>query len=229
MSVPRPRLVPLMVRELRGAAGRMAFFVLCLAVGVAAVVAVAGIAGGLDSGLRREGRRLLAADLMVEGPEPMPAELGTVLERLSGGEKVRRADLRELVTMVSRGGPEAGRARQAEPPGRRENLMDERSTRASARPAPDRDGRTSADASAGLDALRRRPDAPARTPTGSADGAGRAAPSGGRSGEAADPARQETPDPAAGGGPVGGPFDRDLSWLSSRWWTDRIRFTETWS
>jgi len=167
VSVPRPRLLPLMVRELRGAAGRMTFFVLCLAVGVAAVVAVAGLSGGLDSGLRREGRTLLAADLAVRGPEPVPAKLETVLKRLSGERAVRRADLRELVTMVSVDGPAGGRARQAEPPGRRENLPPERSTRASARPAPDQGSPSEADAGASLDALRPRPDAPARPPTGS--------------------------------------------------------------
>ncbi len=222
MSVPRPRLVPLMLRELRGSAGRMAFFVLCLAVGVAAVVAVAGVSGGLDSGLRKEGRQLLAADLEVRGPEPAPAALGAVLERLGDGGRGRRADLRELVTMVSvdepgaRSGPVAGRARRAEPPGPRENLAGGRSTRASARPTPDRAGTDTADAGAGLDALRPRPDAPARTPTSSADEAGSSAGNEATS-DAGTASAQVTlsktaNEDATGGG--GDPMERDPSSLS---------------
>jgi len=226
VSVPRPRLVPLMVRELRGAAGRMAFFVLCLAVGVAAVVAVAGVSEGLDAGLRREGRRLLAADLVVQGPEPMPAALGKTLQGLAGAGPVRRADLRELVTMVStvsasaaegtasQGGPAGRAAEKAPPPGRRESLTGERSTRASARPASGLDGRPRADADAGLDALRAGPSPPPSPPTGSAAETGNAAPLGGASrrtggseqgppgsiGGATTAAEQKPPAPAAGAG-----------------------------
>ncbi|MGH9360654.1 MAG: hypothetical protein ACRD2T_01965, partial [Thermoanaerobaculia bacterium] len=56
-----------MLRESRGARGRLAFFVACLGVGVAAVVAVAGLSASLDQGIRSEARQLLAADLAVEG------------------------------------------------------------------------------------------------------------------------------------------------------------------
>ena len=50
-----------MHREARGSASRFAFFVACLAVGVAAIVAVAGLSDGLDRGIRGEARQLLAA------------------------------------------------------------------------------------------------------------------------------------------------------------------------
>ena len=49
---------------LPGSGGRLAFFVVCLAVGVAAVVAVAGLSAGVDDGLRSKARELLAADLV---------------------------------------------------------------------------------------------------------------------------------------------------------------------
>ena len=45
-------------REARGARGRAAFFVLCLAVGVGAVVAVAGFSASLRATLAREARQL---------------------------------------------------------------------------------------------------------------------------------------------------------------------------
>ena len=42
---------------------RLAFFVACLSVGVAAVVAVAGLSSALDDGIQAQARQLLAADL----------------------------------------------------------------------------------------------------------------------------------------------------------------------
>ena len=42
-----------LVRESRGSRGRLAFFIACLAVGVAAVVAVAGLSASLRDGIRR--------------------------------------------------------------------------------------------------------------------------------------------------------------------------------
>ncbi|HXO22377.1 MAG TPA: FtsX-like permease family protein [Thermoanaerobaculia bacterium] len=88
-----------MLRECRGAAGRLGFFVACLAVGVAAVVAVAGLSSSLDSGLRAEARQLLAADLVVEGSQPLPP--GTDLLRSIDLPGVRRTDVKEMVTVVS--------------------------------------------------------------------------------------------------------------------------------
>ncbi len=110
----RPRLLPLAVRELRGGRARLAFFTACLAVGVAAVVAVAGIGGGIETGLRQQARRLLAADLAVTGTAPLPARLGRLLETaLAGIGPWRRTDVKELVTLVA---AEAGE--RGAPPGR---------------------------------------------------------------------------------------------------------------
>jgi putative ABC transport system permease protein len=60
-------------RESRGARARLVFFVACLSVGVAAVVAVAGLSSSLDDGIRVEARQLLAADLAIAGSQPLPA------------------------------------------------------------------------------------------------------------------------------------------------------------
>ena len=57
--------ITLGVRESRGSAGRLAFFAVCLSVGVAAVVAVAGLSQALDSGIQAQARQLLAADLAI--------------------------------------------------------------------------------------------------------------------------------------------------------------------
>ena len=85
-------------REARGSRGRIAFFVACLAVGVAAVVAVAGLAASLDAGIRAQARPLLAADLAVHGRRPPPEELDALL---AGMPVAGRAEVRELVTVVA--------------------------------------------------------------------------------------------------------------------------------
>ena len=67
----------LLARESRGSLKRFAFFVACLAVGVAAVVSVAGLSAALAEGVRREARQLLAADLTVSSFQPLPADRGS--------------------------------------------------------------------------------------------------------------------------------------------------------
>lgn len=120
------RHLGLLRREARGTAGRLVFFVLCLAVGVAAVVAVAGLSSGLDAGLRREGRQLLAADLAVESRRPAPPELDEVLDRLGSelaaeGLRLQRAEIREMATVVAAG---TGRASATGPSGPTSQLVE---------------------------------------------------------------------------------------------------------
>ena len=93
-------------RELRGARGRLIFFTLCLSVGVAAVVAVAGLSDSMDETLRSEARKLLAADLVVEGRRPLPQELDAELAAIPGAV---RTMVRELPSMVS-AAPRSGAA-----------------------------------------------------------------------------------------------------------------------
>ncbi|MFP5287168.1 MAG: ABC transporter permease, partial [Thermoanaerobaculia bacterium] len=88
----------MLLRESRGSRGRLAFFIACLAVGVAAVVAVAGLSDSLDEGVRREARPLLGADLAVESNRPLPPALDRAAGSIAG---VRRTDLRETVTVAS--------------------------------------------------------------------------------------------------------------------------------
>ena len=95
----KPRtLFTWMLRESRGAFGRFAFFVACLAVGVAAVVAIAGLAAGLDSGIRSEARQLLAADLAIESRRALP-DTFDLAQLLPAGS--RTAAMREMVTVVA--------------------------------------------------------------------------------------------------------------------------------
>jgi putative ABC transport system permease protein len=92
-----------MVRESRGSRGRFVFFVGCLAVGVAAIVAVAGLAAGLEAGIRTEARQLLAADLALSGYRKLPREVLKLLSARSGLELVA---VKEMVTVVAARGEE---------------------------------------------------------------------------------------------------------------------------
>lgn len=87
-----------LLRESRGSRGRLLFFVACLSVGVAAVVAVAGLSASLDDGIRSEARQLLAADLAIESRQPIPKDLDLAAAGLAGAE---RTDLQETVTVVA--------------------------------------------------------------------------------------------------------------------------------
>lgn len=103
-----------LIRESRGSRGRLLFFIACLAVGVAAVVSVAGISGSLDNGIRSEARQLLAADLAIESRRPIPQDLDLAAAGLAGAE---RTDLQETVTVVAappRADGEPGRSQLVE-------------------------------------------------------------------------------------------------------------------
>src|SRR5690606_27284111 len=85
-------------RESRRSRGTMALFVACIAVGVAAIVVVAGISQSVASGVVAEGRRLLAADVSVEGRRPAPAVLDELLTNFD--PDIQRTDIREFVSIV---------------------------------------------------------------------------------------------------------------------------------
>ena len=91
------------VRESRGSRGRLLFLAACLAVGVAAVVAVDGLTGGIEAGVRAKSREVMGADLSVEGRRPLPKELDGLLSDQPG---IERTDLREMATMAALSGPD---------------------------------------------------------------------------------------------------------------------------
>lgn len=97
--LPVPFYARLLWRETRGSRGRFLFFVLCLAIGVAAVVCVAGLTSNLDRRIRDEARQLLAADLTVSGQRPLSSEIEQTLQR---DPALRVTRVQELVTMAVR-------------------------------------------------------------------------------------------------------------------------------
>mgnify|MGYP003693573427 CR=1 FL=1 len=80
----------------------------CLAVGVAAVVAVAGLSNGIDRGLRQEARQLLAADLSGARGQGDPCRVTDAIGALVASRPgAHQTPVRELATVVSVPGPEA--------------------------------------------------------------------------------------------------------------------------
>jgi putative ABC transport system permease protein len=90
--------VRIALRESRRSAGRIGLFMACIAIGVAAIVIVAGLSSSVTDGIRAEGRRLMAGDISIEGRREMPAELDEILARAA--QPIVRSDVRELVSIV---------------------------------------------------------------------------------------------------------------------------------
>jgi putative ABC transport system permease protein len=102
----------LLARESRGARGRMAFFVVCLALGVGAVTGVSALVSAVDRNLRGESRQLIAADLKLSSRADLPEVLD---ELLAAEEVLATCTTVELASMLAVPGAEGrGRSRLVE-------------------------------------------------------------------------------------------------------------------
>lgn len=61
-----PLALTIALRELRAGAGRLSIFVLCIALGVAAVAAIGSLSASFDEALARQGRLLIGGDVSLE-------------------------------------------------------------------------------------------------------------------------------------------------------------------
>lgn len=97
-------LLAAMRRESRGSSGRLVFLTACLALGVMAIVGVAALSAALREGVRGQSRKLLTADLVVDGRvlggvSRVPETLDAMMAELAPGAE--RADTWELASMVA--------------------------------------------------------------------------------------------------------------------------------
>ena len=95
----RAGLFTFLVRETRGALGRASFLVVCVAIGVAAVVTVASLSSAVRAELRSNSRQLLAADLSIESRQPLPDDLGAAID--AAAPDAERTHVREMASMVA--------------------------------------------------------------------------------------------------------------------------------
>lgn len=97
-------------RELRASWRRLAFFFLCVAVGVAAIVALRSLTQNVRAALATEARSLLAGDVSLRTDRPWPDAVEPALARgVDGSGPLPRTETVDVVTMARL--PDAGRAR----------------------------------------------------------------------------------------------------------------------
>jgi putative ABC transport system permease protein len=96
-----------MRREARGSGARLLFFVLCLAVGVGAVVSVNSFSDGLDEGIRKEARSLLAADLSIRSRRPIDDAFREAVRALPGSQQTEIAEMLTVVAVPAEPGSRA--------------------------------------------------------------------------------------------------------------------------
>ena len=88
-------------RELRSSWRRLAFFFICVAVGVAAIVALRSLTQNVRVALATEARTLLAGDVSLRTDRPWPdAVLPALDRRLEEGGRAARTETVDIVTMA---------------------------------------------------------------------------------------------------------------------------------
>ena len=99
-------IVRMALREVRASWPRLLFFFVCIAIGVASIVAIRSIIQSVGTVLTGEARALLAADMMVRSNSPFTA---TVLETLArerrAGRITAQSEAIEIDTMVRTADP----------------------------------------------------------------------------------------------------------------------------
>jgi putative ABC transport system permease protein len=102
-------------REIRASWKRLLFFFLCIAIGVASIVAIRSVIQGVRGALAGQARALLASDALVTSNRPWTP---TVLDRLrsetDAGRIVARSQAVEVATMVRPTGRQGALARMVE-------------------------------------------------------------------------------------------------------------------
>ena len=89
-------------RETRGAGRHFAYLAACVSLGVAALVAVAGLGGSVERTVAGSARALMGGDVEVRSTQPLSAAAETAL-RDTAGPAVDRASVMELVGMARAG------------------------------------------------------------------------------------------------------------------------------
>lgn len=105
-------VVRMALREIRASWKRLLFFFVCIAVGVAAIVAIRSVIQGVRGGLTREARALAGGDLVVVGNAPFSEIVRQAIGREQRAGRITQVvDTVEIATMVrpaAAGGSQAG-------------------------------------------------------------------------------------------------------------------------
>ncbi|MEO6222791.1 MAG: hypothetical protein ABIP90_06040, partial [Vicinamibacterales bacterium] len=91
-------------REVRSSGPRLLFFFLCVALGVAAIVALRSVVQEVRATLIREARDLVGADLIVQSSRQWPADVqARLVEYLGKPPAQERMEVIETSTMAAAG------------------------------------------------------------------------------------------------------------------------------
>lgn len=102
-------------RELRSSWRRLAFFFLCIAVGVAAIVALRSVIQSVRATLAGQARSMLAADMVIASSTALPADLRARIAAEQNGGRVREvSEVTELLTMARSADPASTSTRMVE-------------------------------------------------------------------------------------------------------------------
>ncbi len=85
------------LRESRGGLGRLAFSIACLAIGVAAVVAIAALSSSFEDGIRSNAKEMLGADLVVRSGKPLPPGWSAPLSAISAAKAIYAREQPQVV------------------------------------------------------------------------------------------------------------------------------------
>jgi putative ABC transport system permease protein len=94
-------IVRMALREIRASWKRLLFFFVCIAVGVASIVAIRSVIQSVRGALAREARSLLAADMLVRSNNPLTPKVRETLNREQrAGRITAQSEAIEIETMV---------------------------------------------------------------------------------------------------------------------------------
>ena len=94
-------VIRMAVREIRASWQRLLFFFVCIAVGVASIVAIRSVIQSVREGLTRESRAMTGADVVVRSDRPISDKVrSSVAQARSGGRVGVMSEAVEIATMV---------------------------------------------------------------------------------------------------------------------------------
>jgi putative ABC transport system permease protein len=94
-------IVRMALREIRASWQRLVFFFVCIAIGVAAIVALRSVIQSVRLALSGEARALLSADLVISGNDPFNRTVReTIAREARAGRVTAESEAKELPTMV---------------------------------------------------------------------------------------------------------------------------------
>ena len=88
-------------REMRSSWVRLVFFFLCVAIGVAAIIALRSVIQNVRDTMAREAQSLIGADIVIQSPRALDAPAAAIVEQALRGAPLRgRSDVIQTMTMM---------------------------------------------------------------------------------------------------------------------------------